>query len=148
MKNSSIRIVVLLIMVVISAIFFVLTVIPNSPFINTNICMENEKAAKMYASANSVAKNKFIEKRNDDCKDILKFAKEPVTAAEQIDTCNMVDSVIDASNHYIELHSDNKRLINNELNYISKNIMKYSFCPQYKEVVDGLNKTREKHVKR
>ena len=132
-------------MTILSAIFFVLTIIPNSPFIKSNICMDNEKAEKMYTSSNITAKNKFIETRNNDCKELLKYAKEPTTAAEYIDICNMVDSVIDSTNHYIDLHKGNKRLIRDELNYISENVRKYNFCPQYQDVVKELNETREKH---
>ena len=88
--------------------------------------MENEKAEQMYDSKNDSAKKDFIEKRNEDCKTLLKYAKEPVTTFDKIDTCNMVDSVVDASNHYIKLHNKDKLLVKNELNYLSKNIKKYN----------------------
>ena len=138
MENSKLRIIVLSGLVVMSAIFFVLTIIPDSPFIKKNVCMENEKAAKIEASADAKAKAKYIEKRNEDCKTLLKYAKKPETTYDKIDTCNMVDSVVAASNSYIKLHKDDKRTINEELNYLTKNITKYSFCPQYKEVVQSL----------
>ncbi len=140
MKNSNTRLGVLIVLTILSAVFFVLTIIPNSPFIKTNICMENEKAEQMYKSKNETAKNNFIEKRNEDCKTLLKYAKEPKTTFEKIDTCNMVDSVVDASNHYIELHVKNKHLVKDELKYLAKNVKKYNYCPQYNSVVEEINK--------
>ena len=144
MTNKKTRLMVLIVLAILSAIFFVLTIIPNSPFIPTNSCTDNAKAEKTYASKNPVVKKKFIERRNEDCKLMLKYAKEPVTLYDKIDTCNMVDSVVDASNHYTAIHMNDKGLVKRELKYLRKNLKKYDYCPQYKEVVEAIDKAEEK----
>ncbi len=58
----------------------------------------------------------------------------------------MIDSVIDASKHYIELHQGDKDLIHKEVVYLADNIKKYTFCPQYEDVAKYLNAT-EKSVR-
>lgn len=144
MDNKNKRLAILIVLVILSSIFFVLTIIPNSPFISTNSCTDNERAEKMYASKNIAAKNKFIEKRNADCKTMLKYAKTPVTLYEKIDTCNMVDSVVDASNHYTAIHMNDKGLVKSELKYLRKNIKPYDFCPQYNDVIKALDEAQKK----
>ena len=145
-QQNKTRLYVLIGLTIVSAIFLILTLIPNSPFISTNNCMDTDKAAKMYSSANIKEKNKFIEDRNKQCKELFQYAEKPKDTYEQLDTCSMVDSVIDASKHYMELHKDNKAEVRAELRFLKKNITRYDYCPQYAEVVDYLNKT-EKELK-
>lgn len=139
-KTNKTRLYILIGLTILSAAIFILAVIPNSPFIGNNICMDNEKAEKMYTSTDIKAKNKFIEKRNTDCKELLKYSEKPKNTFDQLDTCNMIDSVIDASNHYNELHKNNKFAVNKEIHYLKKNIKKYNYCPQYEDVVKELDK--------
>ena len=142
MKNSNLRLIILIVLTIASGIFFILTVIPSSPFVNKNICMENDKAAKIMASSDVKTKTAFIEKRNNDCKSLLKYAQQPKSIYDRIDTCNMVDSVIEASNSYMGLHKGNNALINGELDYLTKNVAKYSYCPQYQDVVKALKEAK------
>lgn len=143
-KTNKTRLYILIGLTIASAIFLVLAIIPNSPLVGNNICMDTEKAAKMYASTDLKAKTKYIEKRNNQCKDLLRYAQKPKDTFEQLDNCNMLDSVIDASNHYVELHKNNSKLANEELRYLKFHIKNYKYCPQYEEVVKGLNKKANK----
>jgi len=137
-KNQT-RLYTLIILTIISGLFFILTIIPNSPLVSHNDCMDKAKAEQMYKSANIKEKTEFIEKRNSQCKEMLKYAEEPKDTYAQIDTCNMVDSVMDASKHYMALHKDNKALIRSELKYLAANIKKYNYCPQYNDVANYIN---------
>lgn len=139
-KTNKTRLYILIGLTIISAAIFILTIIPNSPFVGNNLCMDKEKAEKMYASTDINAKNKFIEKRNTQCKELFKYAEKPKNTYEQLDTCNMVDAAIDASNHYIELHKNDKRAVSEEVRYLKQNIKKYNYCPQYEDVIKELNK--------
>ena len=137
-KNNT-RLYTLIVLTIISAIFFILTIIPNSPIVsNNNACMDNEKALKMYASADINEKTKYIEKRNSQCKELIKYVK-PESTYEKLDACNMVDSVMDASKHYMDLHKNEKSAVRSELMFLAKNVKKYNYCPQYNEVANYIN---------
>ena len=142
-KTNKTRFYILIGLTIISGLFLVLTLIPNSPFVKSNDCMNIEKAAKMYASKDLTARAKFIEDRNNQCKELLQYAQKPKDTFEQLDNCNMVDSVLDASKHYMELHKRDSKLVNDELRFLRANIKKYNYCPQYEDVVKELNKTRK-----
>lgn len=140
-KINKTRTLVLGVMAVIALIVFILAVIPNSPFISSNACMNNEKAKTMYASKDVAQRNKYIEKRNEQCKEMLKYVQDPKTAFEEIDTCNMVDSVMDASKHYMDLHKNNKSDVRSELKFLANNIKRFNYCPQYNDVVNFIDKS-------
>ena len=136
-KNT--RLITLIILTIISAIFFIITIIPNSPIVSHNDCMNKQKAEKMYASKDLNAKNEFIDERNDQCKEMLKYAEKPKDTFSEIDTCNMVDSVMDASKQYIGLHKSDKTAVRNELLFLANNLKKYNYCPQYNDVATYIN---------
>lgn len=139
-KTNKTRFYILVGLTIVSALFLVLTLIPNSPFVKSNDCMNTEKAVKMYASSDLSARAKYIETRNTQCKELLKYAQKPKDTYEQLDNCNMVDSVLDASRHYIEFHKKDSKLVNDELRFLKANIKNYNYCPQYEDVVKELNK--------
>ena len=137
-KNNT-RLYTLIALTIMSAIFFILTIIPNSPFVNTNnACMDNEKAQKMYASNDINERTKYIEKRNSQCRELVKYVK-PESTYEKLDACNMVDSVMDASKHYMDLHKTEKNTVRRELLFLAENVKKYNYCPQYNEVANYIN---------
>lgn len=138
-QQNKTRLYVLIGLAILSAIFFILVIIPNSPLIPANTCMDTEKAEKMYASSNIKERNTYIEKRNSHCKELFKYAEKPKDTYERLDNCNMVDSVLDASKHYMDLHKDNKAEVRSELKFLNQNIKKYNYCPQYVEVVNYLD---------
>ncbi len=143
MQNTNkTRLTILVILTILSAGFFVSTIIPNSPFIEPNYCFDTEKAKAMYASSDINAKNKFIEKRNNQCKSLLKGAQKPKDVYEQLDNCALLDSAIDASNHYIAMKKGNASAIKSQIEDIEKVVDAFSYCPQYGDVVNALKKDK------
>lgn len=132
------RLYVLIVLTILSALFLILTLIPNSPLVTSNDCMDTAKAKKMYDSSNIKAKNKYIEARHSQCKTLLKYAPKPKNTYEQLDSCYMVDSVMDAYRHYSELHKRNSNMIKDEARFILKYLPTYSYCPQYEDVTKEL----------
>ena len=95
-------------------------------------------AKAKYADSNFAERRKFAVRRNDACKELLKYAEKPKTAYDKIDGCIMVDSVLDASNHYMDIHKNDKSKIREEVRFITKYITDYNYCPQYNDVVADL----------
>ena len=141
-KSNNTRLTILTILTILSAGLFVLTIIPNSPFIEQNYCMDTEKAKTMSASTDINAKNKFIEKRNNQCKDLLKGAQKPKDVYQQLDNCALLDSAVDASNQYIALKQGNSSAIKAQINDMEKVVDAFSYCPQYGDVVKALKNTK------
>ena len=142
MQNSKpTRLYILIGLAVLSGLFFIFAIIPNSPLQTPNVCMDNQKAKAQYSSTNIQERNKFIEKRKNECNDLIKYAEKPVSVYDKIDSCNMVDSVMDASYHYMDLHKSEPSKVREEIRFLSKYLGQYNYCPQYPDVVKEL-KTR------
>ena len=69
---------------------------------------------------------------------MIKYVK-PENTYEKIEACNMVDSVMDASKHFMALHKNEKNTVRNELMFLAENVKKYNYCPQYGDVANYIN---------
>lgn len=146
-KNSNItRLYILIGLTIAATIFCILSLIPNSPFVEQNICMDTEKASAEYAKKDIVARKKFIIKRNEHCKLIMQNLKEPQTVYEQLDACAFLDSAIDAAEHYYEING-NKHEILSEIKLYEKHLENVNYCPQIGEISKRLAATKAKYQK-
>ena len=145
-KKKNIRLIVLSILTVLSALLYFAVANPISPL--ANVCEDVDYAKEQYANKNIKKRNQFIVLRNKHCKVLLSEKKHVKGIYDKLETCTILDYAVDASDRYIDLvKSKNPAAVQNNIKFFEKNLDNFNYCPQYGDVANKFKKLSETYNK-
>lgn len=145
-KRKNIRLIILSILAVLSALLYFAVANPMSPL--ANVCEDVEYAKEQYANKNIKKRNKFIVLRNKHCKVLLSERKNAKGIYDRLENCSILDYAVDASDRYIDLvKSKNPSAVQNNIKFFEENLDNFNYCPQYGDVAKKFKKLSEAYNK-
>ena len=145
-KKKNIRLIILIVLAVLSAILYITVSNPISP--RANYCEDLAYAKEQYANTDIKARNKFIAERNKHCMLLLSERKDVKDIYLKLENCNILDYAVDASDKFIELNKNRKiSAVRNNLKFFKENLDNFNYCPQYADVVTKFKALNEQYNK-
>lgn len=154
MKIKNPRLFFLTVTTIVLAIVYLIIAAPFSAVSVNNICQDRELANEHYAKDKNdiLALKDFAQKRNNQCKVLLKAHKNETKIYKKMENCDMFEDAASASGFLINLSAQYQdySTVKKELDDADKYMEPYAYCPQYKGVkilFDNIRTRNEKHFK-